>query len=301
MALAQQLSVVHRMCVGVTTAVDLMARGMSRSTITRRTASGHLIRVLPGIYATEKPDYLDLCTAVTLWKPNAVLSHLTAAWIWGLLAVEPARVAATVTPSTQRSAPDWVKIHRRRLPASDMCQGLAVVTLAQVFVDVAATLTGEELEQFFDTAIARPELRRRIASSCEKSRGMAGMKAVRRQLRLCCLGTRSEPERVVARAMSARNFFMEINARVGPYFGDFVDYRARVIVEIDGREFHISGQAFDNDRRRQNRLVLAGWLVLRYSAVQAMGDTRRVVEEIIEVVRRRRRSIDAIGRALPRT
>ncbi|MDV6259945.1 type IV toxin-antitoxin system AbiEi family antitoxin domain-containing protein [Rhodococcoides yunnanense] len=67
--------------MGVCTAGDLMARGMSRGTITRRTASGQLIRVLPGIYATDKPDYLDLCSAVVLWKPGAVLSHLTAAWV----------------------------------------------------------------------------------------------------------------------------------------------------------------------------------------------------------------------------
>ncbi|MGV8873648.1 MAG: endonuclease domain-containing protein [Rhodococcus sp. (in: high G+C Gram-positive bacteria)] len=244
---------------------------------------------------------MDLCTAVTLWKPNAVLSHLSAAWVWGLLEDEPTGVTVTVLPSTRQRAPAWVKIHRRRLPESDQCRGLPVVTLAQVFVDVAATVTGEELERFFDTAIARPAMRRRIASACERSRGMAGMKEVRRQLRLCCLETRSEAERVVARAMSARHFFMEINARVGPYFGDFVDFRARVIVEIDGREFHISGQAFDNDRRRQNRMVREGWLVLRYSAVQALGETRRVVDEIIEVVRSRRRSIDALGRALPRT
>ena len=278
-----------------------MARGMSRGTITRRTASGQLIRVLPGIYATDKPDYLDLCSAVVLWKPGAVLSHLTAAWAWGLVHEEPPTVAATVLPSVRQRAPEWVRIHRRHLPESDVRQGLPVVTLAQVFVDVAATVTGVELERFFDTAIARPEMRRRIASTCEKSRGMTGMKTVRRQLRLCCPRTRSEAERVVARAMSARQFFMEINARVGPYFGDLVDFRARVIVEIDGREFHTSSPAFDSDRRRQNVLVLAGWLVLRYSAVQAMGDTRRVVDEIIEVVRRRRRSIDADGRRLPRT
>lgn len=171
--------------MGVHTAVDLMARGTSRSNITRRTASGQLTRVLPGIYATGKPDYLDLCTAVTLWKPDAVLSHLTAAWVWGLVEEEPLHVTATVPPSTRHQAPDWVKIHRRRLPESDRHRGLPVVTLAQVFVDVAATLTGEELERFFDTAIARPALRRRIATVCESSRGMNGMKAVRRQLRLC--------------------------------------------------------------------------------------------------------------------
>ena len=180
--------------MGVHTAVDLMAQGMSRSTITRRTASGQLIRVLPGIYAKNEPDYMDLCTAVTLWKPDAVLSHLTAAWVWGLVEEEPTQVTATVPPASRHQAPEWVKIHRRRLPDSDRCRGLPVVTLAQVFVDVAATLTGDELERFFDTAIARPALRRRIATVCERARGMHGMKTVRRQLRLCCLGTRSEAD-----------------------------------------------------------------------------------------------------------
>ena len=95
--------------------------------------------MLPGIYATNKPEYIDLCTAVALWKPGAVLSHLTAAWVWGLIDEEPTQVTATVPPSTRQHAPEWVKIHRRRVPEADRCRGLPVVTLAQVFVDVAAT------------------------------------------------------------------------------------------------------------------------------------------------------------------
>ena len=86
---------------------------------------------------------------------------------------------------------------------------------------------------------------------------------------------------------------MAINARVGPYFGDLVDYRARVVVEIDGREFHTAAAAFNNDRRRQNALVLGGWLVLRYSAATAMANLDAVVDEIIRVVRKRRKSVAA--------
>lgn len=80
---------------------------------------------------------------------------------------------------------------------------------------------------------------------------------------------------------------MEINAQVGPYFGDLVDKRARVIVEIDGREFHIEPAVFNQDRRRQNALVLDGWLMLRYSAATAMAHLDTVTDEIITTVRSR--------------
>lgn len=135
--------------------------------------------------------------------------------------------------------------------------GLPIVPIEQCFIDVATTLPRPELEAFFDAAA-------------------------------CCPLTRSEPERAVARALTARNVHLEINARVGPYFGDLVDTRARVIVEIDGREFHTDPATFNNDRRRQNALVLDGWMVLRYSAATAMAHLDAVADEIITVARRRR-------------
>ena len=61
-----------------------------------------------------------------------------------------------------------------------------------------------------------------------------------------------------------------------------------MIVEIDGREFHTDPATFNNDRRRQNALVLDGWMVLRYSAATAMAHLDAVADEIITVVRRRR-------------
>lgn len=278
-----------------------MASGMSRSSITRRVKSGDLIRILPRVYSTEKPEYIDLCRAVTLWKPGAVISHTTAAWLWGLTEHEPDRVDATIDPSGQVRCPEWVRLHRRRLSATVTYRGLRVVSIEQAFVDVAATLPANELEVFVDATLDTHIPWRRVAEVCELSRGMTGIKALREELRRCCPRTRSEPERRVARALTARNFFMEINARVGPFYGDLVDFRARVIIEIDGREFHSASSVFNNDRRRQNLLVLEGWLVLRYSAATVNADLDRVVEEIITAVRRRRKSINSVSRTLPRT
>lgn len=283
------------------TAAQLQAAGMSRSGITRRAKSGELIRVLPRIYSTEKPEYFDLCKAVTLWKPNSVLSHTTATWLWGLTENEPDRVDATIDPSEQARCPEWVRLYRRRLSATVTYRGMRVVSMEQAFVDVAASLPTAELEVFVDATLDSHIPWRRVAEVCELSTGMAGMKALREQLRRCCPGTRSEPERMVARALTARNFYLELNARVGPFYGDLVDFRARVIIEIDGRSFHSAPAVFSNDRRRQNELVLQGWLVLRYSVAMVHDDLDRVVDEITAVVRRRRKSINATSRTLPRT
>ncbi len=285
--------------MGVYTVQQLMAQGLSTSSISRRSQSGQLVRLLPKVYATEKPDYFGLCTGVTLWKPDAVLSHESAAWLWGLIEYEPRLVDVTVAPNVQSRSVPWVRIHRRRLVEVQLHRGLRVVSLEQTFVDVATSLSTPDLETFFDNAIDHHLPWRRVATLCDTAQRMHGMAAVRKQLRTCCPRTRSEPERVVARALTARNFTMEINARVGKFYGDLVDYRARVIVEIDGREFHTDSATFNNDRRRQNELVLDGWLVLRYSAATALADLDRVVDEIITVVRRRRKSIAATDRRLP--
>jgi REase_MTES_1575 len=47
--------------------------------------------------------------------------------------------------------------------------------------------------------------------------------------------------------------------------GDLVLRDARVVVELDGRAYHVSAERFERDRARQNRLVGAGWTVLRFT------------------------------------
>jgi very-short-patch-repair endonuclease len=46
---------------------------------------------------------------------------------------------------------------------------------------------------------------------------------------------------------------------------DFAYPDAKLAIEVDGYRFHASLAAFQHDRVRQNRLVAAGWTVLRYT------------------------------------
>ncbi|KQU36187.1 MULTISPECIES: DUF559 domain-containing protein [unclassified Rhodococcus (in: high G+C Gram-positive bacteria)] len=274
--------------MGVHTRRQLIAGGISGATVDRRAARGELHRLLPGVYSTEPPTYEDRCAAVRLWKPHAVASHDTAAWIWGLLPAEPSMVHVTVPPTGYAGGPNWVRVHRRALTNVRWLGDIPVVSLEHAILDVAGTLTRPQFEEVIDSALSRAVSWRSLAQLCDKAKGMTGMRMLRDQLRRACPHTLSEPERMVARALTARNMHLEINGKVGPYYGDLVDRRARVVVEIDGREFHTAADVFTSDRRRQNALVLDDWLVLRYSAATVKASVAAVADEIVQTVRRRR-------------
>jgi very-short-patch-repair endonuclease len=52
----------------------------------------------------------------------------------------------------------------------------------------------------------------------------------------------------------------------------------KIAIELDGWDTHRTRSAFDDDRARANALVLAGWIVLRFTS-------RSTAEEVVEAVR----------------
>ena len=58
----------------------------------------------------------------------------------------------------------------------------------------------------------------------------------------------------------------------------------RVLVEFDG-DVHRDRDVFVNDLRRQNRLVAAGWTVLRFTSADVLGRTDEVIAEIRRALR----------------
>jgi hypothetical protein len=58
---------------------------------------------------------------------------------------------------------------------------------------------------------------------------------------------------------------------------DFVWRARRLVVETDGRAAHLSRRAFENDRRRDQRLMLAGWHGARFTWRQLEDEPATVV------------------------
>jgi very-short-patch-repair endonuclease len=62
---------------------------------------------------------------------------------------------------------------------------------------------------------------------------------------------------------------------------------ARIALEAEGYEFHGSAIAFAVDCRRYDELVAAGWLVLRFTYQQVLGDPDWVVASVRRAVAQR--------------
>ena len=67
--------------------------------------------------------------------------------------------------------------------------------------------------------------------------------------------------------------------------GDLAWPDRKVLVEFDG-DVHRDRAVFVNDLRRQNRLVAAGWTVLRFSSADVLGRPHEVVAQIRRALRR---------------
>lgn len=100
-------------------------------------------------------------------------------------------------------------------------------------------------------------------------------------------GTRSASERLAVQLLRAANITgWEANAEIRDSagligYGDLVFRAVRVVVELDGWAFHSDHDRFQRDRTRQNRLVAAGWTVLRFT----WADLHHRPEYVVRAVR----------------
>lgn len=275
---------------GIRTRDELLSAGVSSSTIHDRCRSGRYTRLLPGIYCVAEPTPHALCAAAVLWQPSAVLSHRTAAWLWNMLPA-PSTVEATVPRNVSVRTPSWLKLYRRPVIEDNVTTAwsMPAVDPERAMLDAVAVLPRAQADRMIDEHIRRVNSVK-LRAMCEADAGRRGVREQRRQLYAAARSAASEPERLFARALSARRCAMEPNHSVGQFVCDFVDERSRTIVEIDGREFHSEPEVFRKDRRRQNRLLLDGWLVLRYAASDVYRHLDEIADETVGVVRKRRRS-----------
>ncbi|AYF75135.1 DUF559 domain-containing protein [Nocardia yunnanensis] len=268
---------------------ELLAEGIPASTINYRCRSGTYIRLLPGTICLGPPTGLDRCHAVVAWQPSAVLSHRTAAWLHGFLPEEPVCVEATIPKSAARATPPWLHLHRRQLRPDwiDERYDLPVTTAVLTVFDCASALLEREADEMIDLHVGKHVSGQALLELCGS--GLHGSNTVRRQLREAATHAASEPERLFARALARRGVHLLPNHPVGPFVCDFVDERSRTIIEIDGREFHSDSSTFRRDRRRQNALLLGGYLVLRYAAADIYQSLDQCADEAAAVIRERRR------------
>ena len=237
-------------------------------------------------------DLPSRIAAILLTAPSgAVVSHLTAAALWGLaipLQVEESRVHLTVaTGSAVRARADRC-IHRSPLTPDDITTrlDLALTTPERTWRDLAAVLAPPALLAVTDQLLGfwstRDGLHAQLASHPSR-RGSARARAV-----LAVADARAEsPMESVLRwvlheaGLPAPVLQYVIRSTAGEFLGraDFAWPDRKVLVEFDG-DVHRERDVFVRDARRQNALVAAGWTVLRFTSADVLGRPQEVIAQI---------------------
>jgi hypothetical protein len=224
--------------------------------------------------------------------PEAVLSHRSAAYLWGLVKdwEEPIDVTA---PRRRGRSPGGVAAHRDSslIGADKIIRfGVPCTSPARTLVDFAGVAQDWELQKAVAEAevlrlLHMPTLRA-LLKRCRRRRGVARLRLALDAIHPQTKRARSELELLFLR-MCARHELPspEVNVWLSAadgkrYQADFLWRDAGLIVEADSRRFHDTHSAFVGDRKREQQLQLARWRVSRCTWEQVEREPRSLAATI---------------------
>jgi very-short-patch-repair endonuclease len=250
---------------GVVAIGQLHAAGLLPSVITKRVSAGRLHRIHRGVYAV---GHVGLSregrwmAGVLACGPGAVLSHRSAAALWGI-APASGVVDVTVPGNGGRAKRRGINLHRSARFQPGQCtlrDAIPVTRPARTLDDLRRVLSAKE----FAAALREAEfLRLPIGDRFAPDRTRTELES--RLLSLCRRHRLPKPE---------------VNARLERFVVDFLWREQRLIVEADGWESHRTRSAFEADRARDARLKVLGYEVLRFTWRQITSDPRGVARAI---------------------
>lgn len=230
----------------------------------------------------------QLAMAARLTWPEAVASHLTAAGLHHF-PLEDERAAHVIAGRGQKSR-RGLKLHVLQLDTADtIClpSGITVTTPRRTAFDCLSALPFERGLDLWAWLSSRRVLDHDdLLQAVGDRRGWTGTPRLARLARVTKDGAVSEAEyrlhkllrRAGLRGWQAGVAVRDDNGVIGVV--DVLFAGQRVIVEVDGWRAHSSPSAFVADRRRQNRLVAAGYIVLRVTWDDLCTRPDAVIREI---------------------
>jgi very-short-patch-repair endonuclease len=257
---------------GVASRAQLLDAGLGRGAVRHRMASGALTPLFHGTYAlgrTTATAHGWAQAALLSVGADAVLSHRTAAFLWGL-AGPPDAVHLNVPRRLQpraglvpHSGPPLARGDTRRR------DGLSVTSPLRTLADLR-----DDGDADFDRLASEAQVLRLVTADELERIAPAG-----------AAPSRSALERAMNRIVTCARLPRPLPGRhVAGYECDFLWPRERVIVETDGWDTHGHRTRFETDRARDATHAALGYVVLRFTWRQLVDEPMLVAARLAQVL-----------------
>jgi predicted transcriptional regulator of viral defense system len=275
---------------GVVTLAQLRAAGLADGDIKYRVAGGRLHRVRRGVYAVGHACVSReggfLAAALSIGE-GAVVSHTSAALLWGVLDERPGPTHITV--ARQVRSRRGIRVHSvRRLPRGDTAKisGVPVTTLPRTLLDLADVAAERTLRRAVRQAAVQHQVDEcALRDQLQRAQGRHGAPRLGALIADGPAPTRSELEDRTLDLLRVHNFPRPaVNATLAGLARrvevDFLFAEHGLIVEADGARYHDNRIARQDDTARQAMLEAAGYRVVRVTWAQVTRDTAQTVRRL---------------------
>jgi very-short-patch-repair endonuclease len=278
----------------VLTRGDLLGLGFTAKGIKHRVASGRLHPLAVGVYAVGRPDLTPngrWMAAVLACGDDAVLSHRSAAQLWGIGYEDRERIDVSIRRKS-KIARKGIKVRAR--PSLDaksvvLRRGIPVTHPIQTLIDIATELEIVPLERAVNDAdkldLVDPETLRRALDGYV---GMPGVKTLRTMLDRHTFRLSDSDLEIYFRPLAvAAGFSVPLTKHwVLGYEVDFWFPDHGLVVETDGLRYHRTPAQQARMVERDQKHTAAGLRVLRFTHWQ-IANTPNEVTELLRRIRRR--------------
>src|SRR3954454_7511830 len=267
---------------------QLLTLGLGKSAIQHWLRAGHLYPLFRGVYVVGCASVSwrgRVLGAVLACGTEALASHYTAGLVYVVLS--SSRAFVDVTTPRSRKGQRGIRVHRvRTLHPEDraVIGGIPVTSVSRTLLDLAEVVPQRQLARAVEEAEKRRLLDlRAIERLLGRSHGRRGVKPLRKVIAEYVEPpiTRSELERLFIELCDLFGIPRpQTNVITAGREVDGVWHRERLVVEIDSREHHLTTAAFEEDRRRDADLMLAGYRVLRITWRRLRDEPDAVAETL---------------------
>lgn len=278
---------------GVVTRAQLLSLGLGPDSIKHRVTSGRLHPLWRGVYAVGRPEVAQegrWMAAVLSCGPDALLSHRSAAALWGLIQHSPGIEIDVVVPrKTVRRRPG-IRAHRRidlSLAHRRRVDGIPLTDPTSTLVDLASCVPEWRVERAINDA-DRLDLvdAETLRSAIEVLPPRPGMACMRRLLGCDALVDSGLERKFLALARAAGLPRPETQAWVSGYRVDFYWPQLGLVAEADGWRYHRTAGEQATDHRRDQAHTVAALTTLRFSEHQIRYRPEEVTRTLAAVARR---------------